>query len=121
MYCPDCGTKNADDARFCLNCGFDLLTKASSSSDPRESMYARPQSFGEPVGENRSHSSIIDHLPDAAITDYDDKISSTYYILAFFWPLGVFLWAFHRSRKPETAKNLLASAIAGFLFMLLIL
>ncbi|MHA2503216.1 MAG: zinc-ribbon domain-containing protein [Candidatus Kariarchaeaceae archaeon] len=120
MYCPDCGTKNAGDARFCLNCGLDLISKEANSSQ-KESMYARPQSFGEPMQGERTHSSIIDHLPDAATTDYDDKISSTYYILAFFWPMGIFLWAFYRPRKPNSAKNLLASAIAGFLFMFLIL
>jgi hypothetical protein len=38
MYCPSCGQKNPDDARFCANCG-----------KPLPNMQANPQSEAQPV------------------------------------------------------------------------
>jgi Yip1 domain/zinc-ribbon domain len=34
LFCPQCGTVNADDAQFCSKCGAALKTESSSSSPP---------------------------------------------------------------------------------------
>jgi hypothetical protein len=33
MFCPECGTENTDQAKFCINCHQDLLNKPPVDSD----------------------------------------------------------------------------------------
>ncbi len=42
MHCPNCGLQNADDAKFCANCGTPV---ASSTNTAYAQQPARPYSF----------------------------------------------------------------------------
>jgi len=120
MYCPDCGTKNIDDARFCQNCGLSFEQPAKSVTSPRPEQSYRPE-YEQPLPTDQPHSSILDGLPDAGSSDYADQVSSMYYLIAFFfWPVGVYFWAFHRHRRPEAANKLLVATLGGFIMMLTI-
>ena len=119
MYCPQCGMKNETDAKFCENCGLKLQQQANQVEKPLYEPPMAVQSSQDPYSTRPS--SILDGLPTAASGDYADHVSAPYYILSFlFWPIGIFLWAFHRSNKPEAAKNLFVSTLAGFISMTLI-
>lgn len=42
MYCPQCGKPNADDARFCTNCGTALTAAAVPAEAPRSAARTAP-------------------------------------------------------------------------------
>ncbi len=53
MFCPICGTKNEDGARFCMNCGFEFAeyeaySKAQESAAAGEAAPARPVQEAKP-------------------------------------------------------------------------
>lgn len=45
MFCPECGTRNADGAKFCTECGTRLVTDQPNESQPS----AAPEKVGPPV------------------------------------------------------------------------
>lgn len=47
MYCPHCGTPNADEARFCVNCGRPLV---STAAPPPPAYPAAPAAIPRPAG-----------------------------------------------------------------------
>jgi len=55
VYCPRCGTKNEDEARFCVQCGAPLYEEASTEKTqevcfgPREREHVE-ECFGLPYG-----------------------------------------------------------------------
>lgn len=36
MYCPNCGTQNANDAKFCTSCGKSLIRNAQDSHESKK-------------------------------------------------------------------------------------
>lgn len=54
MYCPNCGTPNADEARFCVNCGRPLAPTAAPSPPTPPPAYpaypAAPMAMPRPAG-----------------------------------------------------------------------
>ena len=49
VYCPKCGTKNEDNAEFCVKCGASLRT-GTAVSRKRERRKAQDECFGLPHG-----------------------------------------------------------------------
>lgn len=53
MFCPECGTRNADGAKFCTECGTRLVTdqpnEPQSSAAPEPQPSAAPKKVGPPV------------------------------------------------------------------------
>lgn len=52
MFCPHCGTKNLDDARFCVSCGKNMSTRSgieptASGEAPASGAYSPPTSYHE--------------------------------------------------------------------------
>lgn len=47
MFCPECGTRNADGAKFCTECGTRLVTDQPNGPQPS----AAPEKVGPPVPE----------------------------------------------------------------------
>ncbi len=47
MFCPNCGTKVADDAVFCMNCGTKLQVAAPAQPEP--TTYQEPITYTPPV------------------------------------------------------------------------
>lgn len=121
MYCPVCKKQNTGDANFCENCGMKFDTDTRTIEFGKNTTAKIDMAPSTRSSTKADRSSIIDHVDDIETTRARDQISGLYYLLSFvFWPLGIFLWAFHRSNQPESAKNVLASTIAGFVVMLLI-
>ena len=50
MFCPNCGTKNEDDALFCGNCGTRLVIDVPQETPVQESVEEEPEET--PVQEN---------------------------------------------------------------------
>ena len=50
MFCPNCGTKNEDDALFCGNCGTRLVIDVPQETPVQESVEEEPEVT--PVQEN---------------------------------------------------------------------
>ena len=46
MFCPNCGTKNEDDALFCGNCGTRLVIDAPQETPVQESVEEEPEEIG---------------------------------------------------------------------------
>ncbi len=58
MYCPNCGTKNVEDAKFCDNCGQPLGAAAKQEQTPQQEApvqqvyqqpYQEPQTYQQPA------------------------------------------------------------------------
>lgn len=43
MFCPNCGTKNEDDALFCGNCGTRLVIDVPQETPVQESVEEEPE------------------------------------------------------------------------------
>jgi uncharacterized membrane protein YvbJ len=43
MFCPNCGTKNEDEALFCGNCGTRLVIDVPQETPVQESVPAEPE------------------------------------------------------------------------------
>ena len=43
MFCPNCGTKNEDEALFCGNCGTRLVIDVPQETPVQESVAAEPE------------------------------------------------------------------------------
>lgn len=51
MFCPKCGTKNADEAKFCVQCGATLSSRpqAPAAAQPAQAPASAPQPTGAPA------------------------------------------------------------------------
>lgn len=51
MFCPKCGTKNADEAKFCVECGTTLPSRpqAPAAARPAQAPASAPQPTGAPA------------------------------------------------------------------------
>lgn len=51
MFCPKCGTKNADEAKFCVECGATLPSRpqAPAATQPAQAPASAPQPAGAPA------------------------------------------------------------------------
>jgi len=49
MFCPNCGTQNADGVRFCANCGTNLIPDANAAPVQPQAPYATPVEPVQPV------------------------------------------------------------------------
>lgn len=51
MFCPKCGTKNADEAKFCVECGATLPSRpqAPAATQPTQTPASAPQPTGAPA------------------------------------------------------------------------
>lgn len=51
MFCPKCGTKNADEAKFCVECGTTLPSRpqAPAAAQPAQAPASAPQPTGAPA------------------------------------------------------------------------
>lgn len=54
-FCPNCGTENTLNDRYCLNCGFDFASRGQQPAEPvRQNMYGSspdPASYTDPQQE----------------------------------------------------------------------
>lgn len=50
MFCPECGTRNADGAKFCIECGTRLVTDQPNEPQPSASPEPQPSAAPEKVG-----------------------------------------------------------------------
>ena len=49
MFCPNCGTQNADGVRFCANCGNNLMPDANAAPAQPQAPYTAPVQPVQPV------------------------------------------------------------------------
>lgn len=76
MYCPNCGTENADSAAFCQSCGQPLRTGAPPGAGPAQSGQPTYQPPYQPPAPG-SVPRIPSHLVWAIISIF------------MFWPTGI--------------------------------
>lgn len=50
MFCPECGTRNSDGAKFCTECGTRLVTDQPNESQPSAAPEPQPSAAPEKVG-----------------------------------------------------------------------
>lgn len=130
MYCPNCGTKNPDDAKFCENCGAPMnagqsssgqttqqastssAQQAAASQPPQQQNYQQsyapppppPQSYQQP----QSYASGAAQAPVMTVGQY----IGTFIVLGL--PLIGFIfmlvWAFGGDSNPNR-KNLCRAAL----------
>ncbi len=93
MFCPNCGSKIDDDAKFCFKCGANINSATASSGNPTESKtpisnYAQPTPPPPPVQQpymqNPQTANVYER--PAAQHGGDDKnsIALVGFILSFF-------------------------------------
>jgi uncharacterized membrane protein YvbJ len=86
VYCPKCGTQNADDAKFCSNCGADLY---AATTEKRTEAYERPtrkrmegECFGLPYG-----GAIVGVIVGLILVVIGVGMALGYNVWNYFWPL----------------------------------
>ena len=104
MFCPKCGTKNADEAKFCVECGATLpsLPRASAAAPqaavpqaagtpqpagapkPQPNPFAEPKQQASPFGANAP--AVLSSLPSDPFA-LAGSVAGVVLILSFFLPL----------------------------------
>ena len=79
MFCPNCGTQNADGAKFCAKCGGALQSAAPVNQQPVSESRFRHRSAAEPMA-LRSGKKPTDFVS-----------SHSYWELSYLWQLVFYL------------------------------
>ncbi len=120
MYCPYCGNKLDDGAKYCSNCGAEVQ-RPDSKFEPTTVAEKKDDfefDFNDIPAANQSQngSSQKQEQPKE-----DDSNAGAFGVLGFFVPIvGFILFALWRVERPERAKALLIGAIIGVVLSVVI-
>ena len=134
VYCPNCGTPNNDNAKFCNQCGSEIVFDkdiSSSNSTPNQcprcahvraenSTLCMKCGFNSMTGtyktqsqQSQTYQQTRQYTPTKPYVK--DETDTYVYCCAFCFPIvGIVLWLVWRDEKPETANNLLIISIIAF-------
>ncbi len=62
MFCPKCGTRNEEEARFCVSCGNSLASQGGFQPQPAARPAGDPFAWADPSGP------VPNYLPHAIVT-----------------------------------------------------
>jgi hypothetical protein len=101
MFCPHCGSLNAQDATFCTNCG-KPVSGATPAPQPSPTPAAGPQYGGTSYNTPR---------PPAG----DEPLEVWMGAIAFCFPIvGAILYFVWMNEKPKKAKQICMASAIGF-------
>ncbi len=108
MFCPNCGTQNADTAAFCANCGSPLKSTSmpgGGGSQPNPNPTPPPGNYNP--NPNPGYNPNPNPNPQGA-----DLIIK---ILSFCFPIvGLVLYFVWQKERPQAAKDVCTWAAIGF-------
>lgn len=130
MFCPKCGTKNADEAKFCVECGATLPShpqastaapqaspapQPTSAPKPQPNPFATPKQQASPFGANAP--AVLSSLSNDPVT-LAGIVAGIVMVLSFFLPL-VSLSAFGYSYSMSALDMTGMGGVLGNLIFLI--
>ena len=120
MYCPYCGNKLDDGAKYCSNCGAEIQ-RPDSNFEPTAVAGKKDDfefDFNDVPAANQSQNNSYQQ-PETK--KEDDSNAGAFGVLGFFVPIvGFILFALWRVERPERAKASLIGAIIGIVISVFI-
>ncbi len=128
MFCPKCGTKNADEAKFCVECGATLPShpqastaapqaspapQPTSAPKPQPNPFATPKQQASPFGANAP--AVLSSLSNDPVT-LAGIVAGIVMVLSFFLPLvslSAFGYSYSMSALDMTGMGGACSAISS--------
>ena len=85
MYCPQCGAKNEDSARFCIKCGRDLAATSPQQPPVQQQQYQQPYQPAYQAPQYHQPTPQYGAVPH--IPSYMGWAIAT--LILCFWPTGI--------------------------------